>query len=233
MLSVKDKNDDGKRLCVGRIALRLLGVHAAQKKRDVSLDAIAIDTEVLLLFDSPANVQPHQTRERLVSKKDSPAYRKISPVSVASILLASLLACSMICVFTMDRRIARPEKVEESPIQTKRQTAPVPSDYVAHEVERLTSVNGYTSSVNSVSWSADKSQIRVFFSWDPGEGDETYQIYMEMKQNGNGSYIAKLPWPSEDQAPLFITVTPPFKLPLPVERLPDSLAINQHDKVAE
>ena len=129
-------------------------------------------------------------------------------VALRSFMLPALIACFAATLFLMNRRIERLENSAELLFHPPSDAHPISKEYAAHEFERLTSVNGYTSTVNSISWSDDRSEMKVNFTWIPASGEKSYRFDSKLTLDRDGAYICKLQWPSGEQPPLFLNVAP-------------------------
>lgn len=144
----------------------------------------------------------------MTERSSQPTQKALSFSLSSMLLLVALLACFITSVFVMHSRIATLEARLDSIAIPPQHDSTFRNQYMAHEVERQTTVHGYTSRVKTVTWSADKSEMAVVFSWDPGAGEKTYRIEMPLKPDGYGSYVGMLPWPASDRDPLAITIAP-------------------------
>jgi len=144
----------------------------------------------------------------MTERPSHPSQKALRFSLISMFLLVTLLACFATSVFVMHSKIATLEARLDSIAMPSQHDSTIPNQYVAHEVERQTSVNGYTSRVKTVTWSADKSEMTVVFSWAPGAGEEIYRIEMTLRPDGYGSYVGMLQWPSSERDPLAITIAP-------------------------
>jgi hypothetical protein len=139
-------------------------------------------------------------------------------------VLPVVIGCFAATLFMMHRRIERLESAAVTQSLAPSNAHPIPNEYAAHEFEQLTSVNGYTSTVNSISWSDDKLEMRVNFTWIPDAGELIYRKDTKLVSDGYGAYIGRLQWPSGDQPPLFVTIAP--------KRSADNPAVNRSGEAA-